>query len=96
MRKKADRLRKDLITFFKEYVQSITATTTIGKIINSMDVTFDLSTRLHKPYTKVVYNHRYIIKQSNYYPRILNNLHRSNLDSLPTLAIRTLRRSTRA
>lgn len=83
---KATRLRKDLIKFVNDHDLRITVTTN-AKMTNFLDVNFDLYNVLQKPYVKDLYNHRYIKKQSNHHPRILNNLHKAAKHRLSTYSI---------
>lgn len=53
------------------------STTANGKVINFLDVILDRDNVYHKPYTKLLDNHRYVSKDSNYQHRILDNLNKS-------------------
>lgn len=71
-----DKLRKELIKFFKDHKLNITITTN-AKVINFLDVILDLNNDYSKRFTKVLYNHRDISKESNHHHKIVDNLHKS-------------------
>lgn len=62
--------------FFKGHGLSITTSINVT-VINFLGITLDVSNGIYKPYTSDLCNHRYISKQSNHLPRILNTLYES-------------------
>ena len=73
---KTERLRKNVVKVFKNYGLSITSKTNL-KIVDYLDVTFDLQNNSYKPYKKPADLPVCIHKHSNYPPTILNVLPKS-------------------
>ena len=70
---KMDRMRKDIISTFKEEGLSITIETNLSTT-DFLDVSFDLATGKYFPYRKPNSNLLYVNKQSNHPPTILKEL----------------------
>ena len=68
-----ERLRKNVVKIFKDCGLSITSKTNL-KIVDYLDVTFDLQNDSYKPYRKRDNLPVYIHKHSNHPPTILNEL----------------------
>ena len=68
-----ERLRKNVVRIFKDCGLSITSKTNL-KIVDYLDVTFDLQNNSYKPYRKPDNLPVYIRKHSNHPPTILNEL----------------------
>jgi len=60
----SDRIRKDIIKLFEEIGLKITIQTNL-KIVNFLDITFNLNNGSHKPYKKPNDQPMYINKNSN-------------------------------
>ena len=69
----ADRVRKDLTRHFKDLGLRITIDANL-KIVNFLDVTFNLNTGKYYPYRKPNNDPLYIHRSSNHPPSILRNL----------------------
>ena len=69
----ADKMRKELIKIFKNAGLNITVDTNL-KIVNYLDVTFNLDEELYKPYKKPNDEPQYINKLSNHPPPIIRNI----------------------
>ena len=70
----ADRIRKDFIAIFKNEFQLKINCNTNLKIVNFLDVTFDLTTGKYKPYNKPGNIPLYINVKPNHPPNIIKNL----------------------
>ncbi|PIK51687.1 hypothetical protein BSL78_11407 [Apostichopus japonicus] len=70
---KADRIRKHMISLFKELGLNITIDCNL-KITNFLDVTFNLNTGKHYPYRKPNDHPVYIHRNSNHPPNIIRSL----------------------
>ena len=70
----ADRIRKDFIAIFKNEFQLKIVCNTNLKIVNFLDVTFDLTTGKYKPYNKLGNIPLYINVKPNHPPNIIKNL----------------------
>ena len=70
----ADRIRKDFIAIFKNEFQLKIVCNTNLKIVNFLDVTFDLTTGKYKPYNKPGNIPLYINVKSNHPRNIIKNL----------------------
>ena len=69
----SDRIRKDIVGIFKELGLKITIETNL-KIVNFLDITFNLVTGIHQPYIKPNDQPLYINKKSNHPPNIIKAL----------------------
>ena len=69
----ADKLRKDITKCFKDHGLKITIKTNL-KIVNFLDVTFDLSSGTYYPYIKPNDTPLYINTRSNHPPNIIRQL----------------------
>ena len=54
------------------------------KVVDFLDITFDLRTAIYKPYKKPNSNFTYIHKQSNHPPSVIKNLPKSINEHLST------------
>ena len=70
---RADRARKDLIKTFGELGLKITMQTHL-KLVDYLDVTFDLNTSTHQPYRKPNDTPIYVNVNSNHPPSILKHI----------------------
>ena len=66
----SDKIRKEIVKIFKELGLKITIQTNL-KIVNFLDVTFNLVTGTYQPYTKPNDQPLYINKKSNHPPNII-------------------------
>ena len=80
-----ERLRKNVVKIFKNCGLSITSKTNL-KIVDYLDVTFDLQNNSCKPYRKPDNLPVYIHKHSNHSPTILNDLPKSIAKRIPDLS----------
>ena len=78
---KIDRTRKNIIKIFKDVGFSINIETNL-KVVDFLDITFDLNYDIYKPYKKPNDSLLYINKKSNYPPQIINQLPRIISDKL--------------
>ena len=69
----ADKARKDLTAIFARHGLKITATTNI-KVVNFLDITFDLTNGTYKPYRKPNDEPLYINNLSNHPPSVVQQL----------------------
>lgn len=69
----AERIRKDITNRFKTHGLSITIQTNM-KIVNYLDVTFDLTNSNYRPYRKPNNEPQYISTKSNHAPNIFKQL----------------------
>ena len=69
----ADRIRKDITKHFKQHGLNITIQTNL-KIVNYLDVTFNLTTESYYPYRKPNNQPLYINTKSNHPPNIIKQL----------------------
>ena len=69
----ADRIRKDIVKLFKDQGLKITIQTNL-KVVNFLDVTFNLETCSYEPYRKPNDQPLYINKQSNHPPNIIKSI----------------------
>lgn len=74
--RKSGRTRKHLIKLFKGHNLNI-STNINGKVINFLDVTFELSKGLYKPYAKDLRKNKYVDRRFNHDKRIFEKLHNS-------------------
>ena len=72
---KIDRTRKNIIKIFKDVGFSINIETNL-KVVDFLDITFNLNYDIYKPYKKPNDSLLYINKSSNYPPQIINQLPR--------------------
>ena len=68
-----DRTRKNIIKIFKD-VGFSTDIETISKVVDFLDITFNLNNGIYKPYKKPNDRLLYINKSSNHPPQIINQL----------------------
>ena len=68
-----DKTRKELHTIFEQFDLKISAEVNL-KVVNFLDVTFDLNNAKHKPYRKPNDDPLYINRHSNYPPSITRQL----------------------
>ena len=80
-----ERLRKNVAKIFKDCGLSITRKTNL-KIVDYLDVTFDLQNNSYKPYRKPNNLLVYINKHSNHPPTILNELLKIIAKRIPDLS----------
>ena len=78
---KIDRTRKNIIKIFKDVGFSINIETNL-KVVDFLDITFNLNYDIYKPYKKPNDSLLYINKSSNYPPQIINQLPRIISDRL--------------
>ena len=76
----ADRKRKNIIKIFKECGLSITCEVN-KKIIDFLDVRFNLNDQTCEPYRKPSNEPAYINKQSNHPPNIIADIPKANLSA---------------
>ena len=69
----ADKARKDVISFFESLGVKITAKAN-RKSVNFLDITFDLTNRIYKPYRKPNDEPLYIDRLSNHPPSIIRQI----------------------
>eukprot|EP00794_Sanderia_malayensis_P001438 gene1438-biopygen1186 len=69
----ADRIRKDITKYFKQHGLNITIQTNL-KIVNYLDVTFNLTNESYYPYRKPNNLPLYINTKSNHPPNIIKQL----------------------
>ena len=72
-RPERDRIRKEVIKIFKE-IGFKTEIKTNLKVVDSLDITFNLSNGTYKPYRKPNYNLLYDNTSSNHLPQIIKQL----------------------
>ena len=70
---KTDRIRKEVIKIFKEIVFKIEIKTNL-KVVDFLDITFNLSSDTYKPYRKPNDNLLYVNTSSNHPPQIIKQL----------------------
>ena len=75
---KAEKTKKDIQKLFKDIHLNITIQCNL-KIVNYLDVTFNLSSATYRPFCKTNYEITYIHKESNNPPSILRQISLSNL-----------------
>ena len=68
-----EKIKKDICKTFRDNDLKITVEGNLTKV-NFLDVTLDLKTRKHSPYTKEGNTPLYVHKQSNHPPSILRNI----------------------
>ena len=69
----SDRIRKDIVRFFQELGLKITIKTNL-KVVNFLDVTFNLTTGTYQPYNKPNDRPLYINTKSNHPPCIIKSI----------------------
>ena len=69
----SDRIRKDIVHLFQEMRLKITIKTNL-KIVNFLDVTFNLTTGTYQPYNKPNDRSLYINTKSNHLPSIIKSI----------------------
>ena len=72
-RQQIDRTRKSIIKIFKDVGVSIDIETN-SKVVDFLDITFNLNNGIYKPYIKPNDRLLYINKSSNHLPQIINQL----------------------
>ena len=81
----SDRIRKDFIEVFQTFGLKITISTNL-KIVNFLDVTFNLTTSTYQPYNKTNYRPVYINTKSNHPPNIIKAIPESISRRISTIS----------
>ena len=79
---KTDRIRKEVIKIFKEISFKIEIKTNL-KVVDFLDIIFNLSNGTYKPYRKHNDNLSYVITSSNHQTQIIKQLLTSTTRRLP-------------
>ena len=82
----SEQVQKNVQKIFKEHGLDITIRCNM-KIVNYLDVTFNLNDGTYKPYTKPNNEIKYIHKDSNHLPSIIQQIPQSIESKLSTLSI---------
>ena len=82
----SEQVKKNIQRIFKEHGLDIIIQCNM-KIVNYLDVTFNLNNRTYKPYTKPNNENKYIHKDSNYSPSVIRQIPLSIESRLSTLYI---------
>ena len=85
-RPQSEQVKENIRKIFKEHAQDIIIRCSM-KVVNSLDVIFNLNGGTYKPYTKQNNEIKYILKKSNHPPSVIQQIPLSIESRLSTLSI---------